>query len=130
VMGVTARADAPATMEHPAMWDLEVDIVNDGEEPLRLSLALMTGSVAVEIEDERGAPVPLGPPPTPPDDLAADLVMLAPGESVRLSFHGDELLPDRPPPGRYRARFAAQAPEVDGAWSGRVESPWVRFEVA
>ena len=42
-MGVTARADAPATMEHPAMWDLEVDIVNDGEEPLRLSLALMTG---------------------------------------------------------------------------------------
>lgn len=40
-----------------------------------------------------------------------------------------ELLPDPPPAGRYRLRFAGSAPPLVGAWSRRIESPWVEFVV-
>ena len=106
---------------------LDVAIVNEGGEPVRFSTATMLGSAAFEARDGDGRPVPLGPPPMPPADLAAGMVELAPGDSTTLSFRRAELLPDGPPPGRLRIRFAAGAPPLEGAWSGRVESPWVEL---
>jgi len=63
----------------------------------------------------------------PPSDLEAPMVALAPGESTTLRFRRAALLPDGPPAGRSRLRFAAAAPPVEGAWSGRLESPWVEL---
>jgi hypothetical protein len=104
---------------------IEVKIANDGPEPVRFSTATMLGSAAFDAQDAEGRPVPLGPPPTPPADLAAGMVTLAPAESATLRFRLADLLPNGPPPGRHRLRFAADAPPLQGAWSGRLESPWV-----
>ena len=109
----------------PAHWHLDVLIRNEGPEPVTFSTATMLGSVAFELLDDRGRRVPLGPPPMPPADLATGLVELEPGASLPLRFQGNELLPDAPPPGRYRVRFAGTAPPLDGAWAGCIESPWV-----
>ena len=111
----------------PAGDRLDVEIVNAGDEPVRFSTATMLGSAAFELRDDGGRPVPLGPPPMPPADLAAGLVTLAPGDSTTLGFRIAELLPDGPPRGRHRLRFAAGAPPLEGAWSGRIESPWVEL---
>jgi hypothetical protein len=117
-----------ARVEAPADWELEVQLRNESQQPVRFSTATMRGSHAFEVADENGAPVPLGPPPVPPQDLAAGLVELEPGGTLTLRFRGNELLASPPPPGRYRVRFAASAPPMDAAWSGAVESPWADFE--
>jgi hypothetical protein len=117
-------------MRHPALWEFDVRIHNDAAEPIRLSTAAMRGSLAFEVRDAAGGPVLLGPPPTPGADPSADVVTIDAGGSLSLRFHGDELLPDPPPPGRYELRFAATAPALGGGWSGRIESPWVAFAVA
>ena len=106
---------------------IEVEIANEGREPVRFSTATMVGSVAFEVRDADGRPLPLGPPPTPPADLRAGLVTLAPGESTTLRVHRAGLLPGGAPAARARLRFAADAPPLEGAWSGRVESPWVEL---
>ena len=111
----------------PAGDRLEVEITNEGDEPVRFSTATMIGSAAFEVTDADGRPVALGPPPMPPADLETPMIELAPGESTTLRFRRADLLPDGPPPGRHRLRFAAGAPALEGAWSGRVESPWVAF---
>ena len=111
----------------PAGDRVEVEIANDGPEPVRFSTATMIGSAAFDLAGADGRPLPLGPPPMPPADLAAGLVTLAPGESTTLRYRLAELLPDGPPPGGHRLRFAAAAPPLEGAWSGRVESPWVEL---
>jgi hypothetical protein len=106
---------------------LDVEIVNAGDEPVRFSTATMIGSAAFKVTDADGRPVALGPPPMPPADLETPIVALAPGESTTLTFRRGDLFPDGPPPGRSRLRFAAAAPPVADAWSGRVESPWVEL---
>ena len=121
-MALSASVEpASRQLEHPALWDLRVEIRNDGSEPVQLATATMLGPVSFEVVDATGARVPLGPPPVPPTDPQAGASTVEPGASLILEFHGDELFPDAPPPGRYRLRFA---------WDGRVESPWVEFEVA
>ena len=110
----------------PAGDGVEVEIANGGADPVRFSTATMLGSAAFELADADGRPVPLGPPPMPPSDLAAGLVTLAPGESTTLQ------LPPRRPAARRagsgrRLRFAAAAPPLEGAWSGTLESPWVEL---
>jgi hypothetical protein len=114
-------------LEHPALWEVRVRLHNRGEEPVRLSTATLLGPVSFQLTDVHGAAVPLGPPPVPPDDVAAGLTTIGPGESLELHFAGDELLPEAPPPGRYRLRFAGRTPAVEGAWSGTIVSPWVEF---
>ena len=110
----------------PAGDGVEVEIANGGADPVRFSTATMLGSAAFDLADADGRPVPLGPPPMPPSDLAAGLVTLAPGESTTLRFRLGDLLPDGPGSGR-RLRFAAAAPPLEGAWSGTLESPWVEL---
>jgi hypothetical protein len=109
----------------PAGDRLDVEITNAGDEPVRFSTATMIGSAAFQVTDTDGRPVALGPPPMPPADLATPMVALAPGESTTLTFRRGDLFPDGSPPSRSRLRFAAAAPPVEGAWSGRVESSWV-----
>jgi len=87
----------------------------------------MIGSAAFKVTDTEGRPVALGPPPMPPADLETPMVALAPGEATTLTFRRGDLFPDGPPTGRSRLRFAAAAPPLEGAWSGRVESPWVEL---
>jgi hypothetical protein len=79
------------------------------------------------LADGDGRPLPLGPPPLPPADLAAGMVTLAPGESTTLRYRRGDLMPDGRPPAGHRLRFAAAARPLEGAWSGRVESPWVEL---
>jgi hypothetical protein len=110
----------------PAGGEVEVEIANGGAEPVRFSTATMLGSAAFELADAEGRPVPLGPPPMPPSDLAAGLVTLEPGGSTTLRYRLGDLLPDGPGKGR-RLRFAAAAPPLEGAWSGTLESPWVEL---
>jgi hypothetical protein len=116
-------------LNDPSAWSLRVDLRNDGVATARVATATMLGPVSFEVVDEAGSRVPLGPPPLPPQDLGAGVETIEPGASLTLHFHGDELFPDAPAPGRYRVRFAAQAPAVEDAWSGLIESPWVSFSV-
>jgi hypothetical protein len=110
----------------PAGDEVEVEIANAGADPVRFSTATMLGSAAFDLADAEGRPVPLGPPPMPPADLAAGLVTLAPGESTTLRYRVGDLLPDGPANAR-RLRFAAAAPPLEGAWSGTLVSPWVEL---
>jgi len=110
----------------PAGDAVEVEIANAGPDPVRFSTATMLGSAAFDLSDADGRPLPLGPPPMPPSDLAAGLITLGPGESTTLHYRLGDLLPDGPAGGR-RLRFAAAAPSLEGAWSGRLESPWVEL---
>jgi hypothetical protein len=111
----------------PADDEIAVEIANPGSDPVRFSTATMLGSAAFDLTDAEGRPVPLGPPAMPPSDLAAGLLTLAPGEATTLRFRIADLLPDGPPAGRHRLRFAAAAPPLEGAWSGTLESPWVEL---
>ena len=130
-MALTAAVTlSGAELMDPAGWSVHVDIRNDGDASQRVATGTLLGPVAFEIEDAAGTPVASGPPPMPPADLAASVLGLAPGGSLALDFGGHELLPDAPPPGSYRLRFAAETPEVDGAPSATITSPWVAFEVA
>jgi hypothetical protein len=113
----------------PALWRLRVEVRNDGSRPVRISTATMLGGVSFEVIDAEGARVPRGPPPVPPPDLAAEIMTIEPGAALSLDFRGDELFPEAPASGRYRLRFAAQAPAVEDAWSGPIVSPWVPFVV-
>jgi hypothetical protein len=117
-------------VEHPALWEIHVEIHNDEDSSRRLVTGTLLGAVSFEIVDAAGAPVPLGPPPMPPSDLEASVAEIAPGGSLALDFTGNELLADAPPPGAYRLRFAVDVPAVDGAPEALIVSPWVAFEVA
>ena len=128
-MALSATVELSAgRLQHPALWEVRVRLHNPSGEPVRFSTATMLAPVSFQVTGPDGRAVPLGPPPVPPSDLAAGLTTLGPGESLELSFAGDELLPDAPPPGHYRLRFAARAPAVEGAWNGTIESPWVEFD--
>jgi hypothetical protein len=122
-------APSSPDLNDPSAGSLRVDVRNDGVATARVATATMLGPVSFEVVDEAGTRVPLGPPPLPPQDLGAGMATIEPGASLTLHFHGDELFPDAPAPGRYRVRFAAQAPAVEDAWSGLIESPWVSFSV-
>jgi hypothetical protein len=116
-------------LRQPTAWGVRVELHNDGSEPVRLSTATMLGPVSFEVVDAGDRCVPLGPPPTPPTDLAADVRTIEPGASLRLEFYGDELFADTPAPGSYRLRFAGHAPGVGDTWEGSIISPWVAFTV-
>src|SRR5262249_32277926 len=116
-------------LNDPSAWSLRVDLRNDGVATARVATATMLGPVSFEVVDEAGSRVPLRPPPLPPPGPGAGVRTSGPGPALTLHFHGDELFPDAPAPGRYRVRFAAHAPAVEDAWSGLIASPWVSFSV-
>jgi hypothetical protein len=97
----------------------EVTLRNEGDETVRFSTAFLVPSIAFEVVDGAGQRVRPGPPPVPPADLATPMVELAPGEATTLTFGVNEL------PSGQRVRFAGEAPEVPGAWSGTITSDWI-----
>jgi hypothetical protein len=115
-----ALEPSSARLEQPGLWQVRVVLRNDGDEPARIPTATLAGPLAFELVDAAGRPVALGPPPVPPSDLDAGTETVGAGETLTLSYHGDELLPDPPAPGSYRIRFVG----------GQVESPWVDLQVA
>jgi hypothetical protein len=106
-----------------------VVITNPEPTPLVLCTADLAPSLALEATDATGAPVPLGPPPTPPADPGSQTVTIVAGESLSVPYAAGEIFPGGAAPGRYRMRFAAELPEIEGCWSGRITSGWVTIEV-
>jgi hypothetical protein len=91
-------------------------VVNTGAESVTVDLVELTApSLALEVVDERGRPLPMLPPPMPG---RPDAVVLAPGERRAVRFDG--FLPARTPPGRYRVRFR----------HGPAQSGWIEVEVS
>jgi len=126
-MGLTASVSAS---DRAGGAGIEVTIENAGSEPVTLTTATFAPSLAFEVTDQAGTPVPLGPPPVPPSDLAAGAATIDAGGSLALSYSLAELLPGGAGPGRYRLRFAADVPAIEGGWSGRITSDWVTLTVA
>jgi len=76
-------------------------VVNTGSEPIDVDLVELTSpSLALEIIDAAGAPLPMLPPPTPG---RPNVVSIAPGERRTVPFRA--FVPPATPPGRYRMRF-------------------------
>ena len=100
---------------------------NDGDEAVTISLApLLSPSLALEVQDEQGAPVYLPPPPVPPAETPVST--LGPGEEHSVRFSG--FLPSWVPPGRYRARFRYVPGGAGLRWSEQEQqSEWVGFSV-
>lgn len=109
---------------------IEVTITNSGAAPVTISTVTFAPSLAFEVTDAEGAPVPLGPPPVPPSDLAATTATIDAGAALDLSYRAGELFGGAAPRGRHRLRFAAELPPVQGAWSGRITSDWLTVDFA
>lgn len=117
------RSDAPQSMVATA------SLVNTGATPLTLDLtSLAAPALALEIEDAKGAAVPLPPPPVPGGEAVT--TNLAPGGTYTTRFVG--FVPHWIPAGDYRARlhYACDArTSSPGLWSGEVVSDWVGFHI-
>lgn len=125
-----ALTSADALLREPGDWRVEATLVNNGTEAVRVPTVLLAAPLVFELVHADGTPVPLGPPPVPPHDLAGSLRCVAPGATLTLGYPGHELLPEAPAPGRYRLRFATTLPEVGAdAWSGELVSDWIALEV-
>lgn len=109
-------------------------ITNPGPHDAVLSTQfLATPSVVLQVKDAADQPVPLGPPPVPPeDDGTTGRRKLAPGDSLTLAFRGGQLFGRPLVPGRYQVRVhveiaaSARAPKD---WAGRLESEWISFVI-
>lgn len=98
-----------------------VTITNAGSAPSTVNLLLAPyPSVALEVRDASGQPVPKSPPPVPPIDSGQGQKTLAPGESVSFDYAGSQLFGMRLAAGAYELRFRV----------GDLASDWARFEVA
>jgi hypothetical protein len=104
---------------------VQVVIRNGSPAPITLCTVTFAPSLALEVGDASGAPVPLGPPPMPPSDLSAFTTTIEGGGSLALSYPEVEIFPGGAAPGAYRVRFATNVPQVDGGWSGQITSDWV-----
>jgi hypothetical protein len=120
---------AVSTSEDQDGLIVKVVITNGDAGPLRLCTATFAPSLALEVTDAAGVPVPLGPPPMPPSDLESYTATIEPGGSLPVSYTGAEIFPGGIPAGRYKLRFAASIPAIDDAWSGPIISDWVAFTV-
>ena len=90
-------------------------LVNTGSEPVEVDLVELTSpSLALEIIDDTGRPVPMPPPPTPG---RPELVVVAPGGRRSIPFRA--FVPASAPPGRYRVRLR----------SGDARSNWVDLTI-
>jgi hypothetical protein len=117
----------PITAARPEDFRARGSVVNDGIDPVSISLApLSSPSLALRIVDERGKSVQLPPPPIPPSDMP--LAVLVPGEERAADFPG--FLPSWTPPGRYRAQLHYVPGGNGDRWlADTVSSNWVEFEL-
>lgn len=93
----------PAVTEAVRAEDASAEgvLVNAGAEPVEVDLVeLASPSLAIELVDDRGRPVPMLPPPTPG---RPEMVVVAPGGRHSVPFRA--FVPPSALPGRYRARL-------------------------
>jgi hypothetical protein len=103
----TAEASPKASFEPLTPgWQAAADprltlvVENRASKPLRVNVFVATSPpLAIEGKDDRGAPIPLGPPPTPREFTDADFVTIAPGDTERFPMSAQDLA--RLPAGRY-----------------------------
>jgi len=100
-------------------------VINTGSSAVLMPLApLGSASLALQILDADGAPVPLPPPSVPSADWP--VVTLAPGERYAVEYPA--FLPQWSPSGGYRVRLRYIARPVSPAadeWTGEAYSDWV-----
>jgi hypothetical protein len=107
----------PRDGARPEELTARVALVNGTGEPAAMNLTLLgSPSLALEIVDSSGEPVPMPPPPTPGGEM--EIHALAPGERHHIEYRG--FVPPSTRPGRYRVRLR----EVAGA-----TSDWAEFAI-
>jgi hypothetical protein len=90
-------------------------LVNAGTEPVEVDLVELTSpSLALEVVDDGGRPVPMPPPPTPG---RPEMVLLAPSGRRSVAFRA--FVPPSAPPGHYRVRLRY----------GEARSGWIDLEI-
>jgi hypothetical protein len=95
-------------------------LLNSSREPIRINLAsLSSPSLALEIMDDSGEPVPLPPPPVP--TAHPQSATLEPGQRYEIEYVG--FVPSWTPAGTYRARCRYVTGDVT------LHSNWITFEL-
>jgi hypothetical protein len=90
-------------------------LINTGPQPITVDLVeIGSASLALEIVDDGGSPVPMPPPPTPG---RSELAVVEPGARRTVVFRS--FVPPGARAGRYRARLRYRD----------ARSPWVAFVV-
>jgi hypothetical protein len=105
----------PTRARRPEELRADGTIVNEGDTPVEIDPApLSSPSLAIEITDRSGQPVPLPPPPVP--RAPEPPVRLAPEQQYGFSFPG--FVPGWIEPGVYRARvrYIANGETVVSDW--------------
>jgi hypothetical protein len=111
----------PTHAERPEEFRADAAIINESAGPVEIDPApLAARSLALEIEDARGEPVFLPPPPVPGRAPVAP-IRLEPGAEHRATF--EAFFPVWMERGRYRARL-----RYVGS-SEQVLSEWTEFEL-
>ncbi len=105
-------------------FEATLENATDREVLVRLP-ALRAPSLVFEVETAEREFVPLGPPPLPPREEKDRLI--GPGDHVVIGYRG--FLDRTLVPGRYRIRFHATYPLLDGEPDDPLESEWLDFEV-
>jgi hypothetical protein len=96
-----------------------------------MALALNYPMLAFEVRDGSGAAVHGGPPPVPPaEDPSTFVIDLAPNADYMWDAALDGVIAVDLAPGTYEIRLVYENAVADrGWWTGRLETPWVRFEL-
>ncbi len=113
------RIEPPAA-QRPEDFAAIGRLTNAANEPLTLQLApLSSPSLAIQLRDAQGTPVPMPPPPVPGAEQPR--LELAPGQRHDVRYQG--FLPSWTEPGSYAARLRYVTAE------GEVFSDWSAFEL-
>lgn len=96
-----------------------------------MGLALAYPMLVFEVRDGAGVEVPNGPPPVPPSmSLTSFVKFLRPDADYMWDAAFTSVVAIDLPPGPYEIRLVYENPEnTEGWWAGRLETPWVRFEL-
>ena len=112
---------------------VKVTLINVSAAPMRLYLSfLQFPQILLEVRNNEGKPVPLAPPPVPPDLSDPNTrLSLAKGETLPYVYQGRSFFGGNPlADGEYQIRFRldhsfATAEE----WNGVLESNWLPFKL-
>ncbi len=110
-----------------------VTFTNQGENDLQLTVLFhQSPTTVLKIRSIDLGPILSGPPPVPPiDDGQVGRKVLAPGESIALTYKGRDYLQGLSlPPGIYQVKFRYENTISEyNDWTGSIESEWLNFEV-
>lgn len=120
-------------IRHADELEVRAVLTNTAMTPIRLNtLCLNFPVIVLNVQTEKGAAVPLGPPPFPPaDDGDTGRIDLKPNQSVRYVYYGTDLFGgERLPEGTYGIRFRYDN-DFEGVkeWKGMIETEWITFKI-